>query len=34
VVEFLIKYLGIPLSVGKIPKMTFHPLVDKMEDLP
>jgi hypothetical protein len=31
-VEFLIKYLGMPLSVGKLPKSALHPLVDKMVD--
>jgi hypothetical protein len=30
--QFLIKYLGIPLSASKLPKSAFQPLVDKMVD--
>jgi hypothetical protein len=32
VVEFLIKYLGIPLFVTKLPKAALHPLVDWVAD--
>jgi hypothetical protein len=32
VVNFLIKYLGIPLSTTKLPKSAFQPLVDKVVD--
>jgi hypothetical protein len=28
----LIKYLGIPLSIGKLPKSAFQLLVDKLAD--
>jgi hypothetical protein len=28
--EFPIRYLGIPLSTGKLPKVAFQPLIDKM----
>jgi hypothetical protein len=31
-VGFSVTYLGILLSVGKLPKAVFHPLVDKMAD--
>jgi hypothetical protein len=30
VVDFLMKYLGIPLSVRKLPKSAWQPLVDKV----
>jgi hypothetical protein len=32
VMQFQIKYLGLPLVVGKLLKMALQPLVDKMED--
>jgi hypothetical protein len=32
IMEFLIKYLGIPLSTGKLPKAAFQLLIDKMVD--
>jgi hypothetical protein len=32
VTDFLIKYLGITLSIGKLPKAAFQPIIDKMAD--
>jgi hypothetical protein len=32
IAEFPIKYLGLPLSVGKVPKAVLHALVDQMVD--
>jgi hypothetical protein len=31
-VQFLIKYLGVPLSIMKLPKSSLQPLVDRMAD--
>jgi hypothetical protein len=31
-VDFLLKYLGIPLSIRKLLKSALHPLLDKMSD--
>jgi hypothetical protein len=32
VVEFPVRYLGIPLSVHQLPKVALQPLVDKVVD--
>jgi hypothetical protein len=32
IAEFPIKYLGLPLSVGRVPKAALHTLVDQMAD--
>jgi hypothetical protein len=31
-VDFPIRYLGTPLSVGKLPRSAFQPLIDRMAD--
>jgi hypothetical protein len=32
VVRFLVKYLGVPFSVAKLPKSAFQPLIDRLAD--